>query len=104
MPGMDGLEVCRRLREQGKRAVISTTYVIVLTAKSDSENIVTGIDAGADEYIVKPFNKEELRARLRTGQRIIELQTALRVANRKLLLHVAAGSADRRPEPQCHPR
>ena len=85
MPGMDGLEVCRRVREQEKGGDLYT-YVIVLTAKSDREDIVTGIDAGADEYIVKPFDKEELRARLRTGQRIIELQTALRVANRKLLL------------------
>ena len=85
MPGIDGLEVCRRIREQEKGGDLYT-YVIVLTAKSDREDIVTGIDAGADEYIVKPFDREELRARLRTAQRIIELQTALRVANRKLLL------------------
>ena len=85
MPGMDGLEVCRHIREREKGGDLYT-YVIVLTAKGDREDIVTGIDAGADEYIVKPFDKEELRARLRTGQRIIELQTALRVANRKLLL------------------
>ncbi len=85
MPGMDGLEVCRRLREMEKGGD-RYTYVIMLTAKGDSEDIVTGIDAGADEYIIKPFDKGELRARLRTGQRIIELQTALRASNRKLLL------------------
>ncbi|MHB8772567.1 MAG: GGDEF domain-containing response regulator [Syntrophales bacterium] len=85
MPGIDGLEVCRRIREDEKGGD-QYTYVIILTAKSEREDVVTGIDAGADDYIVKPFNKEELRARLTSGQRIIELQTALRAANRKLLL------------------
>jgi len=85
MPEIDGLEVCRRIREREKGGD-RYTYVIMLTAKGDRDDIVTGIDAGADEYIIKPFDKRELRARLRTGQRIIELQTALRAANRKLLL------------------
>jgi two-component system, cell cycle response regulator len=85
MPGMDGLEVCRRIREKEKGGD-RYMYVIILTARGDKEDIVTGIDAGADDYIVKPFDKEELRARLRTGQRIVELQTALRVANKKLLI------------------
>jgi two-component system, cell cycle response regulator len=85
MPGMDGLEVCGRIREREKGRD-QYTYVIMLTGRSDKEDIVTGIDAGADEYIVKPFDKNELRARLQTGQRIIELQTALRVANKKLLI------------------
>jgi len=83
MPGMDGLEVCRRIREMEKGKE-HYTYVIMLTGKGDTEDIVTGIDAGADDYIVKPFNQEELRARLRTGQRNIELHMALRVANKKL--------------------
>lgn len=85
MPGIDGLEVCRRLREDEKGGD-RYTYVIILTAKGEKEDVVNGIDAGADDYIVKPFDREELRARIRTGQRIIELQTALRAANRKLLL------------------
>ena len=85
MPGIDGLEVCRRLREDEKGGDLYT-YVIMLTAKGEKQDVVSGIDAGADDYIVKPFDKEELRARIRTGQRIIELQTALRAANRKLLL------------------
>ena len=83
MPGIDGLEVCRRIREMEK-GKDRYTYVIMLTGRGDTEDIVTGIDAGADDYVVKPFNQEELRARLRTGQRNIELQMALRAANNKL--------------------
>lgn len=83
MPGMDGLEVCRRIREM-ENGKDRYTYVIMLTGRGDTDDIVTGINAGADDYIVKPFNKEELRARLRTGQRNIELQMALRAANKKL--------------------
>lgn len=85
MPGMDGLEVCRRVREREKNGD-RYLFIIILTARSDKEDIVTGIDTGADDYIAKPFDKEELRARLRTGQRVVELQTALRVANKKLLI------------------
>jgi two-component system cell cycle response regulator len=85
MPEMDGLEVCRRVRQREKSGD-RYTFIIILTARSDKEDTVTGIDAGADDYVTKPFDKEELRARLRTGQRVVELQTALRVANKKLLI------------------
>ena len=84
MPGMEGLEVCRRIREREKGAD-RYAYVVILTGRDDKEDIVAGIGAGADDYIVKPFDKEELKARLNAGQRIIELQTALRIANKKLL-------------------
>jgi len=84
MPGLDGLEVCRRLRES-ERGGDRYTYVIILTGRSEREDIVTGIDAGADDYIVKPFDTKELNARLHAGQRIVDLQTALRAANKKLL-------------------
>jgi two-component system, cell cycle response regulator len=84
MPGLDGLEVCRRLREREKGGD-RYTYVIMLTGRSGQEDIITGIDAGADDYIVKPFDTKELNARLHTGQRIVDLQTALRTANKKLL-------------------
>lgn len=83
MPGMDGLEVCRRIREREK-GKDRYTYIIMLTGKGNMEDIVTGIDAGVDDYIVKPFNNEELRARLRTSQRNIELHMALRAANKRL--------------------
>ena len=85
MPGMDGLEVCRRLREQEK-GDNGYTYVMMLTSRSDKEDIVAGMEAGADDYLVKPFDKDELRARLLAGQRIIELHSALSAANKRLLI------------------
>ena len=74
MPGRDGPEICRQLRELegGERF-----YVLLLTAKSQPDDVVAGLDAGADDYITKPFHREELRARVRIGQRIIGLQTRL---------------------------
>ena len=72
MPGMDGLEICRRVREVGK-----ILYVILLTARSGKENVVEGLRAGADDYLIKPFDKDELLARILVGLRVIGLQTAL---------------------------
>jgi DNA-binding response OmpR family regulator len=72
MPGMDGLEICRRVRESNK-----VLYIILLTARGGKERLIEGLDAGADDYLMKPFDKDELRARLRVGARIISLHTAL---------------------------
>jgi CheY-like chemotaxis protein len=77
MPNMDGLELCRKLREDPAK---HSTYIIMLTAKSDKKDIVMGLEVGADDYITKPFDREELRVRVRVGARIIELQQTL--ANR----------------------
>ena len=74
MPGMDGTEICRRLRQ---RADGSSFYVLLLTAKTQKEDIVAGLQAGADDYITKPFHHEELRARIQVGRRIVELQRSL---------------------------
>jgi DNA-binding response OmpR family regulator len=74
MPGMDGVEICRKLREIPSAAY---TYVVLLTVKSDPDSIVEGLDAGADDYMVKPYRMEELRSRLRAGKRILELQETL---------------------------
>jgi sigma-B regulation protein RsbU (phosphoserine phosphatase) len=74
MPVMDGIEVCRRVREAPRP---SPTYVIILTARGGSEDIVRGFEAGTDDYITKPFNGEELRARVQVGARILGLQTSL---------------------------
>jgi len=63
LPGMDGIEVCARLREE------TGTPIIMLTAKSDTVDVVGGLEAGADDYIVKPFNPKELVARIRTRLR-----------------------------------
>lgn len=75
MPGMDGLEVCRRVRESGKRA-----HIILLTARAAKESLVEGLESGADDYLVKPFDKNELLARVKVGLRVLGLETSL--ANR----------------------
>jgi len=72
MPGMEGLEVCRRVRESKKMV-----YVIMLTSLGAKENIVEGLHAGADDYLIKPFDKNELLARIQVGLRILELHSAL---------------------------
>ncbi len=74
IPEIDGLEVCRRVRQ---RAQGQPTYIIMLTVRSDSASIVTGLQAGADDYITKPFDRGELQARLQVGRRIVELQKGL---------------------------
>ena len=72
MPGMDGLELCKKIREtQGGRY----TYVIIVTAKEAVNDIVTGMEAGADDFISKPFVKEELAVRIRAGERILGFET-----------------------------
>jgi DNA-binding response OmpR family regulator len=72
MPGMDGLEVCRRIRESGKRA-----HIILLTARAAKESLVEGLESGADDYLVKPFDKNELFARVKVGLRVLGLETLL---------------------------
>ncbi len=74
MPGMDGVEVCRKVREKMKAPY---TYIILLTSQQRDEDLVTGMEAGVDDYITKPFKNNELRLRLRAGRRIIELQNEL---------------------------
>jgi len=77
MPGLDGVEVCRRVRAAGQERYV---YVILLTAKTEQKDLVEGMDAGADDYVAKPFNAHELRVRLRAGRRILELQEQLLLA------------------------
>jgi diguanylate cyclase (GGDEF)-like protein len=74
MPQTDGLEVCRRLRRRGPEPYV---YVLLLTAKGQKHDVVEGIEAGADDYLTKPFDPGELHARLRAGRRILALQGAL---------------------------
>ena len=74
MPGLDGVEVCRRIRTS---LHASQTYVILLTSLDAREDVVFGLEAGADDYVVKPYHAEELRARVKGGRRIVELQSAL---------------------------
>ncbi len=74
MPGMEGLEVCRRVRQLPTR---QPTYLILLTIKGNRQDIVAGLQGGADDYITKPFDLEELQARIHTGLRIVELQKGM---------------------------
>ncbi|MBN2581733.1 MAG: diguanylate cyclase [Planctomycetes bacterium] len=81
MPGLSGLDICRRVRSGEARDYI---YVIFLTARSGKQAIVEGLEAGADDYVVKPFDPAELRLRINAGARIVELERALREANHDL--------------------
>jgi sigma-B regulation protein RsbU (phosphoserine phosphatase) len=74
LPGVEGPEVCRRIRALRGNAAI---YIILLTSKGARADIIAGLKAGADEYLVKPFDPDELRARVNAGARIVELQQHL---------------------------
>ena len=64
MPGMDGVEICRRIRSANREPYI---YILLLTARTESQDLIEGMDAGADDYLTKPFNAHELRVRLHAG-------------------------------------
>jgi two-component system cell cycle response regulator len=81
MPGMDGVELCRRARAVARERYV---YIVLLTARADSGDLVEGMEAGADDYLTKPFHPHELRVRLRAGRRILELQEELLVAREAL--------------------
>ena len=77
MPGLDGIEVCRRVRVASHSEL---PYIIMLTVKGEKRDIVDGLDAGANDYISKPYDVNELRARLNVGCRVVKLETELRQA------------------------
>jgi two-component system cell cycle response regulator len=85
MPEMDGLEVVRRVRAM---KFPQPPYIIMLTAKSEKEDIIAGLNAGADDYLAKPFDAGELRARVEVGRRMIEMQAAL-IENQAILAYQA---------------
>jgi diguanylate cyclase (GGDEF)-like protein len=110
MPVMDGLEVCRQVRRAGGPYV----YILLLTGNTERDAFVTGLDAGADDYIRKPFDPAELQARLRSATRIVELEEKLRrqatldaltgIFNRGAImdrLEVEMDRARRESEPLC---
>jgi sigma-B regulation protein RsbU (phosphoserine phosphatase) len=88
MPDLDGLELARRVRAL---ELPSYVYIILLTALTQKERIIEGLDAGADDYVTKPYDKTEFLARIRAGNRVVQLEKSLRQKNEDLseaLAHV----------------
>ena len=77
MPGIDGIELCKKIREAEKGQY---TYIIMLSIKKGMQSVIDGIDAGADDFISKPFQKEELAARIKAGERILRIESKLLTA------------------------
>ena len=74
MPGLEGPSICRKVRAHSATAL---TYLLLVTARESIKDVVAGLEAGADDYVTKPFDPQVFRARLRVGKRIVELQSAL---------------------------
>jgi two-component system, cell cycle response regulator len=74
MPGIDGVELCRRIRAAAREPYV---YIVLLTARTEAQDLVEGMESGADDYLTKPFHPHELRVRLRAGTRILQLQDQL---------------------------
>jgi signal transduction histidine kinase len=83
MPEMNGIDLIRRIRASEPRGLVYV-YVLLLTAKSEKEDLVQGMEAGADDFVTKPFDREELRVRVRAGERIVQLEQTLVEQNRAL--------------------
>ncbi|MFA6012129.1 MAG: ATP-binding protein [Desulfobacteraceae bacterium] len=82
MPGISGLDLCRKIR---KEFVDSYIYIILVTSRGEKEDTIEGLKAGADDFLIKPLNVGELRARIRTGLRIVKLEDQYKKANAQLL-------------------
>ena len=88
MPGLDGIEICRKIRQRGGSPYV---YLILLTVRDRQEDIILGLEAGADDYVTKPFDSQELHSRVRAGERIVTLGMGLEQKVRELeeaLAHV----------------
>lgn len=81
MPGTDGIELCKSIRED---QTLPYCFIILLSIRTNSEDIVRGLDAGADDYLMKPYNPDVLRSRILAGTRILRLQRELESANQRL--------------------
>ena len=75
MPRMDGIELCKEIR--AATSGVEASYIILLTARSERSDLIAGLEAGADDYVVKPFHADELKMRIQSGRRILALQEAL---------------------------
>jgi diguanylate cyclase (GGDEF)-like protein len=83
MPGMNGIDLCEAIRGNASDGYV---YIVFLTSKDSKDDIIAALEAGADDYLVKPFHRAELMARLRTGKRILRLERSLREANEDIKL------------------
>lgn len=81
MPGMDGIDICRELRSRPSSRYV---YVLLLTSRDTKKDVVIGLESGVDDYLTKPFNSEELRARITAGKRIVNLQQHLLTVQEEL--------------------
>lgn len=86
MPGLDGVELCHRLR---KRAGVSYVYVILVTCRNEKGDVIQGLDSGADDFVTKPFEPDELKSRLEAGSRIVKYENELAEKNKLLADSVA---------------
>jgi len=91
MPVMDGLELCKRIRNADLGHYI---YIVILTSKEEKSEMIEGLEAGADDFIVKPYDKDELFVKIRIGERIIQLEKSKEEQNRKLAETYAAIKKD----------
>ena len=105
MPDLTGIELCHKIRADVHAAY---TYIIILTSNAEKENVVKGLSAGADDYLTKPFHRDELLARVRVGERLIELQRQIEAKNRELqelaLMDSLTGLPNRRAVESWAPR
>lgn len=102
MPGLSGCELTRQIRSAGGDQYV---YIIMLTSKSEAEDAVAGLEAGADDFLRKPFDEGELRARLNAGERILQLEREITQQNRRMAQDLAAGARYVRsliPPPEPH--
>jgi sigma-B regulation protein RsbU (phosphoserine phosphatase) len=98
VPGLDRAELCRRIRAHGRGA---TTYVILLSPRAERRHLVEALDAGADDYLTRPFDRAELRARLRVAEGAIALRRDLRRRIAELEAALSATTRLRGPLPIC---
>jgi two-component system cell cycle response regulator len=89
MPGLEGVQVCRKIREHKDRPY---AYILLLSARTQKQDLLLGLESGADDYLTKPFDAQELRARLRVGERILQLQDGLMEAGAELLFRATHDS------------
>jgi DNA-binding response OmpR family regulator len=81
MPGQDGIEICEKLRREARPLYV---YLLLVTTRTRTEDIVRGLEAGADDYLTKPYDPQELRCRIKSGERILHLEEALASKVREL--------------------